>query len=59
MSHNTQLTQEQRHQIYALMKADHNHTEAANILGVHKSTGNRELRRNRGRRGYRPGRRSS
>ena len=47
MRHYTQLTQKQRYQIYAFMKAGHNQTEAANILGVHKSTGNRELRRNR------------
>ena len=50
----TQLTQEQRYQIYALMKAGHNQTETARILEVHKSTISRELRRNRGLRGYRP-----
>lgn len=50
----TQLTQEQRYQIYALMKAEHNQTEIAEIVHVHKSTVSREVRRNRGLRGYRP-----
>jgi len=50
----TQLTQEQRYQIYALMKAGHSQTEIAEIVGVHKSTISREARRNRGLRGYRP-----
>ena len=50
----TQLVHEQRYQIYALMKADHTQTEIAEILGVHKSTISRELRRNCGLRGYRP-----
>jgi IS30 family transposase len=50
----TQLTQEQRYQIYALLKIGHNRTEIANVLGSHKSTISRELRRNCGQRGYRP-----
>lgn len=50
----TQLTQEERYQIQALMKAGLNQTEIAEILGRHKSTVSRELRRNRGLRGYRP-----
>lgn len=50
----TQLTQEERYQIYALMKAGHNQTEIAHILGRDKSTISRELRRNSGLRGYRP-----
>lgn len=50
----TQLTQEQRYQIQALMKAEHNQTEIADIIGVHKSTISRELSRNHGLRGYRP-----
>ena len=50
----TQLTQEERYQIQALMKAGHNQTEIAKILGRHKSTVSCELRRNRGLRGYRP-----
>jgi len=50
----TQLTQEQRYQIHALMKARHSQTDIALIVDVHKSTVSRELRRNRGLRGYRP-----
>ncbi|MDR4486182.1 MAG: IS30 family transposase [Nitrospirales bacterium] len=50
----TQLTQEERYQIHALMKAGHNQTEIARVLERHKSTISRELRRNRGLRGYRP-----
>ncbi len=54
MSHYTQLTREQRYQIYALMKAGLSQTAIAKIIGVHKSTMSREIRRNRGLRGYRP-----
>jgi len=54
MRHYTQLTREQRYQIYALKKAGHSQSEIAKLLGVHKSTINRELNRNRGQRGYRP-----
>ena len=50
----TQLTQEQRYQISALLKMDHTQIEIAKVIGVHKSTVSRELRRNRGLRGYRP-----
>lgn len=50
----TQLTREQRYQIYALKKAHHSQTEMAAIIGVHKSTISRELTRNGGQRGYRP-----
>jgi len=50
----TQLTHEQRYQIYSLLKAGHNQTEIANNIQVHKSTISRELRRNRGMKGYRP-----
>jgi len=50
----TQLTQEQRYQIWAYMKAGFNQTETAHFIGVDKSTISRELRRNRGQRGYRP-----
>jgi transposase, IS30 family len=49
-----QLTQEQRYQIYALKKTGHSRTEIAEVIGVHKSTVSRELKRNRGQRGYRP-----
>ena len=50
----TQLTREQRYQIYALKKADHSQTTMAAIIGCHKSTISRELARNGGQRGYRP-----
>lgn len=50
----TQLTQEQRYQIYSLLKMGHSKTEIADCIGVHKSTISRELKRNRGQRGYRP-----
>ncbi len=49
-----QLTRIQRYQIYALLKAGHNQTEIACLIKVHKSTISRELRRNRGLKGYRP-----
>ena len=54
MKYYTQLTQEQRYQIYALMKAGLNQTQTASIVGVDKSTVSRELQRNTGGRGYRP-----
>ncbi len=50
----TQLTREQRHEIYALMKAGHNQPEIAMLVGCNKATISRELSRNRGLRGYRP-----
>lgn len=49
-----QLTREQRYQIEALLKTELNQTEIAKVLGVHKSCISRELKRNRGLRGYRP-----
>lgn len=50
----TQLTGEQRYQIYALIKGAHNQSQMASIIGCHKSTISRELRRNGGARGYYP-----
>jgi transposase, IS30 family len=50
----TQLTYEQRYQIYALLKMGHTQMEISRNLGVHRSTISRELRRNLGGRGYRP-----
>lgn len=50
----TQLTREQRYQIKALLDMECSQTEIAHQLGVHKSTISREVRRNRGQRGYRP-----
>ena len=49
-----QLTQAQRYQIYALQKTGHSGLESATVIGVHKSSVSRELKRNRGQRGYRP-----
>jgi IS30 family transposase len=49
-----QLTQAQRYQIYALQKTKHTRTEIAEVIGVHKSSVSRELKRNQGQRGYRP-----
>ena len=40
------LTQAQRYQIYALKKTSHSGREITAVLGVHKSTVSRELRRN-------------
>jgi IS30 family transposase len=50
----TQLTREQRYQIYALKKAKQNRTRIAAVIGCHKSTISRELKRNCGQKGYRP-----
>jgi IS30 family transposase len=50
----TQLTYEQRYQIKVLMKIGHSQKEIAETIKVNKSTISRELRRNRGQRGYRP-----
>jgi IS30 family transposase len=49
-----QLAREQRYQIYALKRAGQNQTQIARVLGRHKSTISRELKRNRGQKGYRP-----
>jgi len=48
MQHYTQLTSEQRYQIYALLKKEHSQSEIAQVVGVHKSTISRELKRNSG-----------
>lgn len=50
----TQLTQDQRYQIKALLKMEHSQTEIAKVIEVDRSTISRELSRNRGLRGYRP-----
>ena len=54
MKHYTHLTQEQRYQISALLQAKKGMSEIARIIGCHKSTVSREIRRNLGQRGYRP-----
>lgn len=48
------LSQLERYQISALMKAGQNQQQIAQILGRHKSTISREISRNSGQRGYRP-----
>ena len=48
------LSQVERYQIYALMKAGHDQTQIAKLLDRHKSTISRELSRNCGLKGYRP-----
>ena len=54
MSLYTQLTQGQRYQIYAFLKAGFTQSAIASEINVHKSTICRELQRNRGLKGYRP-----
>jgi len=54
MTSYTQLTQVQRYQIYALRKALKSQQTIAEVIGVHPSTISRELRRNKGLKGYRP-----
>jgi IS30 family transposase len=49
----TQLTWQQRYQIYRGLKDGHNQTQIAIEVGCHKSTIARELRRNCGLKGYR------
>ena len=49
----SQLTYEQRYLIYEFLKIGYKQTEIAEVIGVHKSTISRELRRNKGKRGYR------
>jgi len=50
-----QLTEHERYQIYVMNKAGHCQTAIAHWLDRSPSTISRELRRNRGLRGYRPG----
>ncbi len=50
----TQLTQEERYQIYILKKAEYSQAAIAELLQRDKSTISRELHRNRGLKGYRP-----
>jgi IS30 family transposase len=54
MSSYEQLTREERYQIHALLQAGHEKAEIALQLGRDRSTIYREVKRNRGRRGYRP-----
>ena len=54
MRHYTQLTKDQRYQISAFLKTGYSQSEIAKEIRKSKSTINRELKRNTGRRGYRP-----
>ena len=54
MSNYKQLNQAQRYQIEILKKAGKNQKEMAALLGVSESTISRELKRNQGKKGYRP-----
>ncbi|MBM3538788.1 MAG: helix-turn-helix domain-containing protein [Alphaproteobacteria bacterium] len=53
MSRYRRVTYEDRCQIYALSKDGASQEAIARVLGVSQSTVSRELRRNRGQRGYR------
>ena len=48
------LTQAERYQIAILKKAGHRQSDIAELMNRSPSTISRELRRNRGQRGYRP-----
>jgi IS30 family transposase len=49
-----QLTEEERYQIYGLLKAQYSQKEIAQIMMRSASTISREIRRNKGLKGYRP-----
>ena len=48
-----QLTYGQRYLIYHLLRMGYRQTKIAEVVGVHRSTISRELKRNKGKRGYR------
>ena len=50
----SQLTQDQRYQIYEMKHEGKTQKQMAKAVGVHPSTISRELQRNQGQRGYRP-----
>jgi len=54
MKHYSQLTLEQRYIIYSMLKIGLTQLKIAEVIGIHKSTISRELKRNLGGRGYRP-----
>ena len=54
MKHYSQLTLEKRYGIYSLLKTGLTQSKIAEVIGIHKSTVSRELKRNRGGRDYRP-----
>ncbi len=49
----THLTQDERYQIAILAKAGHDRSDIARVMNRHKSGIGREMKRNRGERGYR------
>ena len=49
-----QLTQDERYQIYILLKAEHNQSAIAQILNRSKSTISRKVSRNKGGRANKP-----
>jgi len=50
----SRLTESERIEIYAMLKAQKSQSEIAATLECHRSTISRELKRNTGGRGYRP-----
>jgi len=50
----THVTQEERYQIYAYLKAGYENADIADMLDRHVSTIRREVNRNTGKKGYRP-----
>ena len=54
MKQNTHLTEPERYQISSLLKAKLSFSEIGRIIGRDKSTISREVKRNKGQRGYRP-----
>jgi IS30 family transposase len=54
MKRYSQLTLEKRYGIYTLLKTGLTQSKIAEVIGIHKSTVSRELKRNRGGRDYRP-----
>jgi IS30 family transposase len=50
----THLTQDERYQIAILNKAGHGRSDIARVMNRNKLTISREMKRNRGARGYRP-----
>ena len=47
MKHYSQLTLEKRYGIYSLLKTGLTQSKIAEVIGIHKSTVSRELKRNR------------
>ena len=54
MKQYSRLTLEKRYGIYSLLKTDHIQSKIADVLGVHKQTISREIKRNIGQWNYRP-----